>query len=276
MIWIYFLFLFLDTVLSDMVVLESVFPLNEHNHIVSPFDGDGVVSVSNISDCIRMSKYFKGLSYYNQDGESINGVNVNINSYVNCVLKNTFWPQSRSDPVFKVPQQVGTNEVLGGATFNVDHFEDLEPSFDMHELMTGFFKLTEDTLINKRVSSREQVLESSTNTNLLDCLFRCNNNTECRHVEIYKGNVHDDMNIGCRLFSRENIDYDTTSSIKYAHFRRIETNNLVIIDRSHDSKYVADPRTITMIVIICILAILASLGLWDFCESRLIHRFDPI
>jgi hypothetical protein len=84
------------------------------------------------------------------------------------------------------------------------------------------------------------------------------------------------MNIGCRLFSRENIDYDTTSSIKYAHFRRIETNNLVIIDRSHDSKYVADPRTITMIVIICILAILASLGLWDFCESRLIHRFDPI
>lgn len=249
---------------SEVLVYENVFPHNEPDHIVSPYNGDAIISFKNVTDCFNISKYFKGMSYYNQnvDSENINGLSMNINDRISCVLSHHRWPESRSSEIFQTSSDIGLNAELGGFIYNVGFYENFVCNSNEDDVIV----LNEEKLSYKRVSLTEITLDTFFNVNVLRCLDECNANKACHHIEIYKGNVNDDQNVRCKLFSRENLRYETTTHQRYMHFRRSDDYNIIYRDEKDD--YLTDTRTLILIFLVIIFAFCGALGLWEYCEVK--------
>lgn len=261
---------------SNIVVFENVFPYNELDHVVAPSDGSAVVSTDDIQKCLDMALFFKGISYYNQDDtdENINGLSIGINGRISCVFSHDRWPQSRSSELFKTSAQIGLSTSLGGYIFNVGFYNNFSLSTD-ESLQNGLVKLEEDNLSFNRIAQSVVPLDVVENTNVLACMDLCNDDVECHHIEIYKGNIEDDINVRCRLYSRESLHYEVTTHQKYIHFRRKNDFNLLMTEKKDE--YIKDTRTIVLIFLVVVFSIFGSLGLWEFCELKYFsHRFDTV
>jgi hypothetical protein len=260
---------------AEISVLESIFPINEHNHIVSPIHGNGIASFNNMSQCLQLAKYVKGVSYFNQDLNSTNvyGLNMNINGLVTCIVSKDRWPVLRSNPIFVSPNSLSVLTPLGASLFNIGTYENLELSFEyeLDDMPRGFYKFPPSTLSVKRIIEQNiVVLFSGSNFRLLQCIEMCDNMTECHHIQMFKSNVIDDTVVHCKLFKTENIVYETTTEKKFIHIKRKFDYN-VIEYNNHNTKdnYYSDLRTITMIIAITILTLMTSLLLWELIERRI-------
>ena len=265
--------LLLQYIVAEITVFESVYPSNELQHVVHPNHGDIVASFKNISHCYEIAKSGKSVSYYNQDlTSSINGISSFINAPVTCVVSISGWPLTRVSSIYKTTHQLGLSEPLGGGTFHVNTYKTLEMSFNdkSNDMPDGYHKFTYSRLSNKRIrDTNNEIIFQGSSLRLLECIDKCYNNTECHHVEIFKGNIHDDTMVNCKLYKRENLVYETTQNNNYIHIKRQFDYNLVDIFHPTTS-YINDPRTIGMIVCIVFFGFLGTLSLWVCYEKKVI------